>query len=48
MTNPNSLEYTIQKINLKTCNNNSKAIWLAKKSYYGAIFFKFKDEIRRT
>jgi len=49
MTDPYSLDFTIQKINLKTYNTIlNKAIRLAKKCYYEAIFLKFKDDIRGT
>ncbi len=48
MTDPHSTEFDTQTVNLKTYNNLRKAIWLAKKTYYGTIFLQFKDDIRGT
>ena len=49
MTDPTLPEFDIQKLNLKTYNNILKrAIRLAKRSYYEALFNKFKNDIRGT
>ncbi len=49
MTEPTLPEFDIQKVNLKTYNNILKeAIRLAKRSYYEALFNKFKNYIRGT
>jgi hypothetical protein len=49
MTNPDSVLFTVQKINLNTYNNIlKKAIRLAKKQYYEALFIKFKDDMKGT
>ena len=49
MTDPNTPEFDIQKTNLATYNSIlKKAIRLAKRSYYEALFTKFKNDIRGT
>ncbi len=49
MTEPNSEQFPIQKINLKTYNNILKTcIRATKKNYYESLFRKFKDDIRGT
>ncbi len=49
MTDPTLPEFDIQKFNLKTYNNIlKKDIRLAKRSYYEALFNKFKNDIRGT
>ncbi len=49
MTNPNSVQFSVQKINLKTYNGILKeGIHLTKKRYYKTIFPQFKDDIRST
>ncbi len=49
MTNPNTPEFDIQNTNLGTYNSILKrAIRLAKRSYYEALFTKFKNDIRGT
>jgi hypothetical protein len=49
MTDPDSPEFDILKVNLKTYNTIlKKSIRLAKKKYYEGLFLKFKDDIRGT
>ncbi len=49
MTDPNTLEFEIQKPKLATYNSILKrAIQLAKRSHYEALFTKFKNDIRGT
>ncbi len=46
MTDPNTLEFEIEKTNLATYNTILKrAIRLAKRSHYEALFTKFKNDI---
>jgi hypothetical protein len=49
MTDPNSTQHAIQKINLSTYNNIlKKSIRISKKKYYQSLFSKFINDIKST
>ena len=48
LTNPNSREYEIMCINLKTYNSILKRSIRAYKHYFASIFAKYKSDIRNT
>ena len=47
LTHPNSSNYEIININLKTCNTTLKhTIRVAKKAYFENRFYRFKNDIK--